>query len=65
MEKPGIFNRGKREHTRLCVVEALAAAATPAARELLSWGLKSSNKRLSEACKRALGLESRTDPVNE
>jgi HEAT repeat protein len=54
MEKSGIFNRGKREHTRLCAVEALAAAGTPAARELLSRGLKSPNKKVSEACRRAL-----------
>ena len=54
MGKAGIFNRAKREHTRLCAVEALAAAGSPAARDLLSRGLKSSNKRVSEACRKAL-----------
>jgi HEAT repeat protein len=58
MEKSSIFNRGKREHTRLCAVEALAAAGTPAARELLSRGLKSSSKSVREACQRALQPES-------
>jgi hypothetical protein len=57
MGKAGLFNRAKREHTRLCAVEALAAAGTPAARDLLSRGLKSSSKRVSEACRRALELK--------
>jgi hypothetical protein len=59
MEKSGLFNRAKKEHTRLCAVEALAAAGTPAARELLNSGLKSSNKKVNEACRR--GLEQRPD----
>jgi len=57
IEKSGLFDRGKREHTRLCAVEALAAVGTPAARELLSSGLKSSNKKVSEACRRGLELK--------
>jgi HEAT repeat protein len=65
MEKSGIFTRGKREHTRLCAVEALAAAGTPAARELLSRGLQSSNKRVREACQRALEARSRKDSISE
>ena len=64
MEKSGLFDRGHREHIRLCAVEALTAAGTPAARELLNCGLKSSNKKVSEACRR--GLEQRPDkgPLN-
>lgn len=56
MEKSGLFSRAKRENTRLCAVEALAAVATPEARELLNSGLKSSNKKVSEACRKALEL---------
>jgi HEAT repeat protein len=54
MERSGLFARAKRQHTRLCAVEALAAAGTPEARELLAWGQKSSNKEVSKACRRAL-----------
>jgi hypothetical protein len=54
VEKSGILHRPKREQTRLCAVEALTAAGTPAAREILSRGLKSFNKKVSEACRRAL-----------
>jgi hypothetical protein len=64
MEKSSLFHRGRRERTRLCAVEALAAVGTPATRELLNLGLKSSNKNVSEACRR--GLEQRPDngPLN-
>jgi len=61
--KVGFFNRAKREHTRLCAVEALARAGTPEARELLSWGLKSSSQTLSEACRRALEREPDKAPI--
>jgi len=61
--KVGFFNRAKREHTRMCAVEALARAGTPEARELLSWGLKSSSKTLSEACRRALEREPDKAPI--
>jgi hypothetical protein len=54
MARSAILNRAKREHTRLCAVEALAAAGTPEAREILSQGLKSRNKKVREACRRAL-----------
>lgn len=54
MGKSGLFNRAKRENTRLCAVEALAAVGTSEARELLNSGLKSSNKKVSEACRKAL-----------
>jgi len=62
VEKSGLFNRAKREHTRLCAVESLAAVGTPAARELLSRGLRSSNKKVSEACRR--GLEFKADKTS-
>jgi HEAT repeat protein len=55
MEKSGFFSRGLREHTRLCLVVALDAVGTPAAREILTRGLQSSNKKVSEACEKALG----------
>ncbi len=54
MEKSGLFGRAKRMHTRQCCAEALAAAGTPEAKELLERGLKSSKKDVSEACRRAL-----------
>ena len=54
VERSGIFARARRQHTRLCAVEALAALGTPGARELLERGQKSSNKEVSEACRRAL-----------
>lgn len=64
IEKSGLFNSAKRERTRLCAVEALAAVGTPAARELLSSGLKSSNKKVSEACRRGLELKPDKDSMN-
>jgi len=64
MEKSGLFDRGNRERTRLCAVEALAAAGTPAARELLSSGLKSSNKKVSEACRRGLEIKADKGSMN-
>jgi HEAT repeat protein len=54
MGKSGLFSRAKRENTRLCAVEALAAVGTPEARDLLNSGLKSSNTKVSEACRKAL-----------
>ena len=54
MEKAGFFFRTKRRHTRLCAVAALAAAGTAEAKELLERGQMSSNKEVSEACRRAL-----------
>ena len=53
--KSGFFSRGLREHTRLCLVVALDAVGTQAAREILTAGLQSSNKKVSEACEKALG----------
>lgn len=64
MGKSGFFSRGLREHTRLCLVVALDAVGTVAAREILSQGLKSSNKKLSEACERALGKAAHKDQIN-
>jgi HEAT repeat protein len=54
MEKAGFFSRAKHHHTRMCAVEALGTAGTPEARELLGRGRKSSNREVSEACRRAL-----------
>lgn len=62
MERSGLFNRGLREHTRLSLVVALDAVGTPAAREILSRGLKSSNKKVSEACRKALGQSAEKGP---
>ena len=64
MEKSGFFSRGLREHTRLCLVVALDAVGTAAARAILSLGLKSSNKKVSEACERALGKAAPEDQIN-
>jgi HEAT repeat protein len=64
MEKSGLFSRGLREHTRLCLVVALDAVGTPATREILTRGLKSSNKRVSEACRKALGESGEKGPDN-
>jgi HEAT repeat protein len=55
MEKSGLFARALREHTRLCLVVALDAVGTPAARGILTLGLASPNKKVSEACEKALG----------
>lgn len=54
MEKSGLFARASRQLTRLCAVEALALAGTPEALEILRHGLKSSNKKISQACRGAL-----------
>lgn len=54
IEKSGLLARASRQLTRLCAVEALARVATPEALEILSRGAKSSNKKISEACRRAL-----------
>jgi HEAT repeats len=62
MEKSGFFNRVLREHTRLSLVVALDAVGTPAAREILSRGLKSPNKKVSEACRKALGQSAEKGP---
>ena len=61
MEKSGFFSRGLREHTRLCLVVALDAVGTPAAREILTRGLQSSNKKVSEACEKALGRKTQNE----
>ena len=54
LEKSGLFARARRQHTRLCAVEALAGMGTAEAMELLERGRKSSNREVSEACARAL-----------
>jgi len=64
MEKSGLFSRGLREHTRLSVVVALDSVGTPAAREILSRGLKSSNKKVREACQKALGKDGQKGQIN-
>jgi hypothetical protein len=60
MVKSGFFSRGLREHTRLSLVVALDAVGTPAAREILTLGLESPNRKVSEACEKALGRTART-----
>jgi hypothetical protein len=54
MEKSGLFAKAKYEDTRLCAVTALAAVETPEALDVLRKGVRSSNKKVSEACRRAL-----------
>ncbi len=54
MEKSGLFTRERRLQTRLCAVEALSRARNAEALDILKQGLKSSNRRVSEACRRAL-----------
>ncbi len=54
MAKPCLFARSRSQVDRLCAVEALARAGTPEARAILEQGLKSSNKAVSEACRKAL-----------
>ncbi len=54
MEKSGLLARTDRLLTRLCAVEALNRVRTPEAMELLREGSKSSNKKIREACQKAL-----------
>ncbi len=55
MEKSGFFGRARRDDTRLCAVSVLEAMRMPEALDVLRKGVKSSNKKVSEACRRALG----------
>jgi HEAT repeat protein len=59
MQKRGLFARADRQITRLCAVEALAGVGTPEALEIMRLGLKSSNKKISEASRSALEKASR------
>ncbi|MDH7511390.1 MAG: HEAT repeat domain-containing protein [Clostridiales bacterium] len=54
MEKPGLFAGKSRFLTKLCAVEALSRVGTPEALEILRQGVKSSNRKVSEACRKAL-----------
>ena len=58
MEKSSLFSKAKQEDTRLCAVAALAVMEIPEVLDALSKGVKSSNKKVSEACRKA--LEKRT-----
>lgn len=58
MEKSSLFSKAKQEDTRLCAVAALAVMQIPEALDALSKGVKSSSKKVSEACRKA--LEKRT-----
>jgi HEAT repeat protein len=58
MEKSSLFSKAKQEDTRLCAVAALAVMEIPEALHALSKGANSSNKKVSEACRKA--LEKRT-----
>jgi HEAT repeat protein len=54
MERTGLFGKADRLVTRLCAVEALARVGKPEAQEILREGLKSKNKKVSGACRKAL-----------
>lgn len=54
LERSGLVNRNDRLVTRLCAVEALNRVRTPEALEILKRGVKVSNKRVREACQRAM-----------
>jgi HEAT repeat protein len=54
MEKSGFFGKARRDDTRLCAVAVLEAMETPEALDILGKGVKSSNKKVSEACREAL-----------
>ncbi len=55
MGKSGFFGKARQDDTRLCAVSVLETMRTPEALEVLRKGVKSSNKKVSEACRRALG----------
>ena len=59
VQKTGLFARASRSITRLCAIEALTRVGTSEALEILRQGLNSSNKKTSEACRKA--LESASD----
>ncbi len=54
MEKSSLFAKARQEDTRLCAVAALIDMEIPEALDALSKGVKSSNKKVSEACRKAL-----------
>jgi HEAT repeat protein len=49
-----LFSKAKYEETQLCAVQALENMATPEALEALDKGKNSSNKKVAEACRKAL-----------
>jgi len=52
LRKSSPFSKTKYEETQLCAVQALETLATPEAFEALGMGMKSSNKRVAEACRK-------------
>jgi HEAT repeat protein len=54
LKKSSLFAKAKHEETRLCAVQALEILATPEAREALGRGMKGSDKKIAEACRKAL-----------
>lgn len=52
LRKSSPFSKAKYEETQLCAVQALETLATPEAFEALGKGMKSSNKRVAEACRK-------------
>ena len=52
LRKSSPFSKAKYEETQLCAVQALEILATPEAFEALGKGMKSSNKRVAEACRK-------------
>jgi HEAT repeat protein len=54
LKKSGLFSKAKHEETQLCAVQALEILATPEALEALDKGMNNSNKKVAEACRKAL-----------
>jgi len=52
LRKSSPFSKAKYEETQLCAAQALETLATPEAFEALGKGMKSSNKRVAEACRK-------------
>lgn len=54
LKKSSLFSKAKYEATQLCAVQALEILATPESLDALRKGMKSSNKNVAGACRKAL-----------
>ncbi len=54
LHKSSLFSKTKYEETQLCAVQALEILATPESLGVLRKGMKSSNKNVASACRKAL-----------
>ena len=59
MSKSSLLARASSSNTRVCAVYALGATGTPEAISFLEKGLKSSNREVSEACRKLLEKKTR------